>query len=326
MSHAKELTKQFNTFHTYTNLYDDEMDSWLHQLYADVLKDKKRLDWSKVYFSPSSADECPRALYHKAKKAKKDPQVWQPHQRRWVEIGTGIGDMVQRELLLMGRHYKKFTGEDPKYTVGMVDGKPAFEDFIYADHLVKHDGEEFYLRGTSDGILSITGSNKLVGLEVKSKQQTPSKTSLTAMKEPQESHVKQITAYSIMYDLEDYVIMYVNTSHKAWEMTEEEFQKTPDIRLFDVKVTEEDKTDLLDYFADIARRVREDDPPLPDLSRWRFNSYKNAISESLTDDEMERLEMVNEFLKESQPVWMQKQMDMALNDIKRRREVIKDVT
>src|SRR5699024_4346469 len=222
------------------------------------------------------------------------------------------------ELLLMGRHYKKFTGEDPKYTVGMVDGKPAFEDFIYADHLVKHDGEEFYLRGTSDGILSITGSDKLVGLEVKSKQQTPSKTSLTAMKEPQEAHVKQITAYSIMYDLEDYVIMYVNTSHKAWEMTEEEFQKTPDIRLFDVKVTEEDKTDLLEYFADSARRVREDDPPLPDLSRWRFNSYKNAISESLTDDEMERLEMVNDFLKESQPVWMQKQMDMALNDIKRR--------
>ena len=41
---------------------------------------------------------------------------------------------------------------------------------------------------------------------------------------------------------------------------------------------------------------------------------------------MERLEMVNEFLKESQPVWMQKQMDMALSDIKRRREAIKDVT
>ena len=118
----------------------------------------------------------------------------------------------------------------------------------------------------------------------------------------------------------------ISTSHKAWEMTEDEFQKTPDIRLFDVKVTEEDKTDLLDYFADIARRVREDDPPLPILSKWRFNSYKNAISESLTDDEMERLEMVNGFLKEAQPVWMQKQMDMALNDIKRRREAIKDVT
>lgn len=326
MSHANKLTEQFNTFHTFPNLYDDELDSWLHQLYADVIKSKKRLDWSKVYFSPSSANDCPRALYHKAKKAKKDPQVWQPQQRRWVEIGTGIGDMVQRELLLMARHYKKFTGESPTYTVGMVDGKPAFEDFIYADKLVEHDGEEFYLRGTSDGILSVSNTDKLVGLEVKSKQQTPSKTSLSAMKEPQESHVKQITAYSIMYDLEDYVIMYVNTAHKAWEMTEEEFQKTPDIRLFDVKVTEEDKNELLDYFADIARRVREDDPPLPDMTKWKFNNYKNAIAKSITDDEIERLKMVNEFMSEVQPPWMAKQIEMAMSDLNKRRDAVKNVT
>ena len=167
--------------------------------------------------------------------------------------------------------------------------------------------------------MTVTGTNEVVGLEVKSKQQTPSKTSLTAMKEAQSDHVKQVVCYSIMYGVNDFVIMYVNAAHKAWDMTEEDFQKTPDIRLFDVKVTDSDREDMLDFFADIARRIEEDDPPLPDLAKWKFNEYKDTISKSLTDEEMASLEMVNGFMKADQPAWMQKQMDMAMNDIKRRR-------
>ena len=319
MSHAKELTKQFNEFHTYNNVYDDALDGWLHQSYADVLKAGKDVDWRTIYFSPSSAGQCPRALYHKAKRHKKDPKVWQPHQRRWVEIGTGIGDMVQREMLLMGRHFKKFTGNDPKYTMGMVDGKPAFEEFVFKQEKVTHNGQDFSILGTTDGLMTVTGTNEVVGLEVKSKQQTPSKTSLTAMKEAQADHIKQVVCYSIMYGVNDFVIMYVNAAHKAWDMTEEDFKKTPDIRLFDVKVTDSDREDMLDFFADIARRIEEDDPPLPDLAKWKFNEYKDTISKSLTDEEMASLEMVNGFMKADQPAWMQKQMEMAMNDIKRRR-------
>lgn len=324
VSHAKALTEQFNEFHMHDNMYDDPLDIFLHESYAKVMREGKGVDWTKTYFSPSSANACPRALYHKVKKHKKDKKVWQPHQRRWVQIGTGIGDMIQKEMLLMARHYKKLIGRDPQYTMGMVNGYPAFEEFIFKQHHIEHNGEKFSILGTSDGLMTVTGSDKLVGLEIKSKQQTPSKTSLSAMKEPQADHVKQVVCYSIMYDVEEFVIMYVNASHKAWEMTDEDFQKTPDIRLFDVAISESDKEDILDYFADIARRVRENDPPLPDLAKWKFNEYKDTISTTLTDDEVERLEMVTDFMKSDQPVWMQKQMDMAMNDLKRRREAIQN--
>src|SRR5699024_11279624 len=98
--------------------------------------------------------------------------------------------MVQRELLLMGRHYKKFLKEDPKYTVGIVDGLPAFEDFIFKQHKIKHNAEDFSILGTSDGILTPSDGSQPIGLEIKSKQQAPSKTSLQALKSLQEAHIK----------------------------------------------------------------------------------------------------------------------------------------
>src|SRR5699024_7151622 len=94
--------------------------------------------------------------------------------------------------------------------------------------------------------------------------------------------------------------------------------KTPDIRLFDVKVTDNDREDMLDFFADIARRIEEDYPPLPDLANWKFNDYKDTISKSLTDEEMASLEMVNGFMKAGAPVSMRNQMHTAMGDSKRR--------
>lgn len=320
MSHAKELTKQFNEFHLYDNVYDDALDIFIYETYADTLKKKRNLDWSVPYFSPSSADKCPRELYAKAKRLEKDPHVWQPHQRRWVQFGESIAGVLQREFMLSDRHFKKFTGRNPKYSMGMTeDGKPFMEEHVFKQKMFEHEGEKFSILGTLDAVLVDNDSGKRVIAEIKSKQQTPSKTSLTAMKGAQEGHIKQVVCYGLMYDIDEGVIMYQNVAHKGWEMTEEDFEKTPDLRIFDVAIDDGSKEDILDKFADITRRIREEDPPLPDLSKWKFNNYKQAISESMTEDELERLEMVNGFMKADQPVWMQKQMEMAFNDIKRRR-------
>ena len=321
MSHAKALGAQLNEFHQYNNVYDDELDIYLNESYAKALRKGKKVNWRTTYFSPSSSNDCPRALWHKVKKHKKDERSWQPHQRRWVEFGEAIAGVLQREFMLSDRHFEKFTGRKPRYSMGMTDDKmPFMEEFVFKQKFVEHRGEKFSLIGTLDSVLIDNETGKPIIVEIKSKQQTPSKSSLSAMKAPQEYDVKQSVAYSIMYDIPDVVIMYQNVAHKAWEMSDEDIRKTPDLRLFDVKVTDEDKEEILDKFADITRRVREDQPPLPDLTKWRFNDYKDAISASITDSEIAQLEMAAEFLKSSRDIqpWMKPQIDMALNEIKRR--------
>src|SRR5699024_2136474 len=206
------------------------------------------------------------------------------------------------------------------------EGYPFMEEFVFKQKTFSHNGEEFSILGTLDAVLVDNETGKPFIVELKSKMQTPSKTSQSAMKEAQESHVKQVVCYSLLYGIDEGVIFYQNLAHAGWDMTPEAFQKTPDIRLFDVDISKDSQEDILEFFADITRMLIENEPPLTDCIMGQVSDYMNTIYESLTDDEMERLEVVNEFLKEAQPVWMQKQMDMALNDIKRRREAIKDVT
>lgn len=323
---SQAILQQLDEFHTFDKPYDDDLGIWLHQSYADVLKKGKSVDWRVLYFSPSSANVCPRALYEKAKKRRRDKGVWKPHQRRWVHIGEKVGDFVQEEFLLCERHFEKFTGKKPRFTMGLVDGVngkvPAFEEFIYKQHKVEHNGETFYIMGTSDGILYDHETGQKVGLEIKSKQETPSKTSLRAMTDPKIDHVKQCVCYSIMYGLDKYVITYVNTAKKPWLASDEELAKTPDIRMFDVDVSESQKEEVLDFFADIARRVRENDPPLPDLMKWRFNDFKGAIIKSITDEEISKLEMICDFMAEDVPLWQKRAMEGALEDIKQRKAAL----
>lgn len=324
---STEILKQLNTFHTYNKPYDDDLDAWLHQAYANKIKAGKQVNWRTTYFSPSSANMCPRALYHKLKKDRKDAETWAPHQRRWVHLGEKVGDMIQEEFLLMMKHYEKFTGTKPRFTMQLLnDGNggmmPAFEQFIFKQHIIEHNGEKFSILGTSDGILVDNETKQRIGLEVKSKQETPSKTSLKVMKEAKEDHIRQCVCYSIMYELDKYVIAYVNTAKKKWNATDDEMYDTPDIRLFDVNVSEEEKNDVLDYFAEITKCARLNTPPLPDLTKWMFNPYKNAIANSITDDELERLQIVLSIDNPNDSFFDKKNRQQGFEDLVRRKRII----
>ena len=321
-NYVKPILKQIDNFHSHDKPFDDALNVWLHKAYAEVIEKGKDMDWSKVYFSPSSSDMCPRALWHKAKKHKKDPVKPLPHQRRWTHLGENIGDLFQMEFLLMARHYEKLVGEKPRFTMGMIDGKyPAFEEFTWKMHEVNHNGETFYLAGNGDGILHDNVEDKLIGLEVKSTQQTPSKTNYRNMTSAKEAHIKQVIVYSMMYDLDTYLILYYNGAKKAWFLSEDEYKDNPDLRIFQIDVTKDMQNDMLDFFSDIARRVRENDPPLPDLRKWLFNPYKNAIAKTITDDEMVVLERTMNGLFElgGYSKWEERSIKEALEDLKRRR-------
>lgn len=297
---AQDFTDYLNRWHSAPEVYDDALDAQIHAWYANVLTDKSRKVWpprNVPYFSPSSANADPRGLYEKMRGAKRESSERPPHQGRQVRIGTAIGDVIQRDILFAEKHY---TGSWPRFAFEFnAYDEPMFEDFAKVGAVIEHNGKRFALYGTCDGIMRYVaedGEVLRVGLEVKSKQTTYAMTSgYSTRNGPKEDHVKQCVCYSIMYGtaaepIDYYVILYVNGSRKAWNMTPEEFAKNPDICAFGLHITEEMRTDILDHFAGIVDAADKGEPPTLDLDKWMFNDFKRTIALSLSADELAALQ------------------------------------
>ncbi|MCG7383357.1 hypothetical protein [Paenibacillus sp. ACRRY] len=308
-------------------MYDDALDAQIHGWYQNVLTDKSRKVWPPrgiPYFSPSSANSDARGLYEKMRGAKRESSDRPAHQGRWVRIGTAIGDVIQRDILFAEKHYARYYGENPSFSFDRNErGEPVFEDFAKRGHIVNHNGQTFALYGTCDGIMNVyvpeLGRTVRVGLEIKSKQGTYSATSGYSMRNgAKEDHVKQCVCYSIMYDVDYYVILYVNASKKAWGMPDADIEKYPDIAAFGLHITEAMRGEILDDFAEIIENAAEGNAPLPDLDKWTFNDFKRTIALSLTEGELELLQRkVSALMRSSLPDWKKRGPAEALADIER---------
>ena len=303
-------------------------ETWNNELDAQIAKwysNPPKVFPKRPYFSPSSLGDCPRELYVKAKRAKRDNERDKPWRGRWRKLGTMGGDLIQREMLAIESDYEKATGNPPRFKFERnEDGTPRFEEFAKTNKHVTHNGESFYLFGAPDGIMTYTtdsGEQIRVGLEVKSKQGTPARTSLYSMKGPDEPHARQVVAYAEMYNCDYYVILYVNLAKQGWNMTDDQYAKTPDIRAFCTKVTDEDKAKVFDKAAEVTKAVREGNPPKLDVSNYMFNNFKQACAESLSDEEFAEIEKYGEAMNNSGlPAWKKRDTAEAVADIKRRRE------
>lgn len=325
---ATFFVEQLNLFHAQPSPRDSQVDLYLHQCYADVLRRTARRGYSKPdkpYFSPSSSGSCPRELYLKIKGAERDSQEVEPHQTRWQHIGTKIGDMVQEQVLLMEHHLENLTGVKPKFKfVRNEYQEPMFEEFAYNKTLIK---DKYYLMGTTDGIMYFEAPNGeiiKVGLEVKSKQTTYSQTGGYSMKDANPKHKLQTVAYSIMYNVDYWIIVYVNGSKKSWTMTEEDKAKYPDIRAFGHYVTQEMKDNLLGKFDGIMECVEKNDPPKLELENWTFNNYKRACALDLSQEEfVELIEEGIKITKSNLPAFVRNSVEEAIEYIDKTREEVK---
>jgi hypothetical protein len=322
---AKTFVEQLNLFHAQPSPRDSKVDLYLHQCYADVLRRTAKEGFrhpDKPYFSPSSSGSCPRELYLKIKGEDKDAQEVAPHQTRWQHIGTKIGDMIQEQVLLMENHLENLTQVKPKFKfVRNEHAEPMFEEFAYNKTLIK---DRYYLMGTTDGIMYFEAPNGeviKVGLEIKSKQTTYSQTGGYSMKDANPKHKLQTVAYSIMYDVDYWIIVYVNASKKSWNMTEEDVNKYPDIRAFGHYVTQEMKDELLGKFEYIMDCVDNDTPPKLELENWTFNNYKRACALDLSQEEF--VELIEEGIKivnSNKPAFVRNSVEGAIEYIDKIRE------
>ena len=313
-----DLIALLDDWFSLSETFDNELDAQLAKWYSNPPQ-----VWPKrPYYSPSSLGSCPRELYIKAKYGNKakDKRRQPPHHGRWQKLGTLGGDLIQRELLAIERNYERLTGNVPRFKfLRNEDGTPMFEDFAKTNKLVEQDGERFYLYGAPDGIMEYVtddGEKVRVGLEIKSKQTTPAQTSLYSMQSPSESHLRQIVAYSEMYDCDYYMILYVNYAKQGWNMTDEQYEKTPDIRAFAYEITDEAKLEVFDKAVKVTKAVREGVPPKLDLGEWTFNNFKEACAKSLTEEEVEELRKeVDNIRQSSLPQWRKSSVINAFNEI-----------
>lgn len=317
---AQDFERYLDAWHGSPETYDDELDAQIHRWYADVLTNRQRKVWpprNMPYFSPSSANACPRSLYEKLTGAKKDVTVTPPFQGRWTRIGTAIGDIIQRDLIFAEKHGSgTFKFERNEH------GEPVFEDFAKVSNVITHNGKTFALFGTCDGIMryiSEDGEVLRVGLEIKSKQTTYAQTSdYSTRNGPKEDHVKQAVCYSIMYGVDYYVLLYVNASKKSWMMTPDEFAKSRDIKAFGLYITDEMRAEVLDSLAGIVDAVDTRTAPTLDLDKWTFNGFKRACALSLTDEEYEYISRKVAFIQRSSlPDYKKREPMAALEFIER---------
>jgi len=329
---ASDFTEFLNAWHASPEVYDDALDAQIHKWYYDILTDKARKVWAPrnmPYFSPSSTGSDPRELYEKLRKAKKDTELTPPHQGRWKRIGTTIGDIIQRDILFAEKHFEKAIGVKPRFNIERNErNEPVFEDFAKMSHVITHNGKTFALFGTGDGIMHYVaddGEMIRVGLEVKSKQTSSAKTSDFSQRNgPEEDHVKQCVVYSLMYNVDYYVILYVNASKKGWVMSPEDFAKTPDIRVHGIYITDDMRNEVLDLFAGILHAVDTGTPPPLDPDNFTFNKFKQACALSLSDEELADIQrQVSALQRSNLPDYKKRGPAEALAEIERiRAEVV----
>lgn len=268
---AGALYNQMNDLHSVDFYSSYEIESLLlkqkeHDL--DKMKNFERLPEGLISFSPSSASACGRGLVFKANKEEKDEVIRYPYQRRWTRNSSAVHEAVQRDLLYCEKVLK-----NPIFMVERLEsGLPAWEQNIKTAKVIEHNGVKFVLNGMCDGILNYTPDGSRVLFEFKTKSTTIGTVGTYKLKGVQEEHRIQAVAYSILFGVDEVVFMYESVSKDGWTKGAE---AKVDFRTFYVKITEEDRKNLLDRLSEIAKQYYNNEIPAKE-DKCFFCVYKNA--------------------------------------------------
>jgi hypothetical protein len=224
-------------------------------------------------FSPSGVSASERDLFFKLVKAEEDPQQFTPQQRRWVKNGSAIHDRMQRDLL----YIEKYLENAPFEVLRTKEGKPAWERNTRTVKQFEHNGEKFQLYGMVDGMLYYKPEKKRIGYDFKTKSTTIATVGDYKLKVPQENNVLQMVAYSLMFDVDEYIIHYESLAKDNWTKGAE---ARNDFKVFHIKITDEMKTELLDKLARVTKAVRTKTLPDREPENEIFSNYK-TLNEAL---------------------------------------------
>ncbi|ACV62721.1 hypothetical protein Dtox_1875 [Desulfofarcimen acetoxidans DSM 771] len=268
---ADAILEHFNEIHSMELPVDFEIERSLLKDELDSINRKSQFFFTNemITFSPSSASKCERELLFKAISTTKDNNSFFPYQRRWMRNGTAVHAAVQKDLLYAEKYL-----DNPKFTVERtVEGKPAWERNIKKSKQFNHNGVSFLIYGMMDGILIHTPTATRLGFEFKTKSTTISAVGSYKLKGPQSSHIEQCVAYSLLFDIDEFLIVYESLAKDGWNKGE---AAKPDMRAFHVTVTDNDREALLDKLAAVAQDFYLDQMPEGNFSKCIFCTYKES--------------------------------------------------
>lgn len=232
-----------------------------------------------VKFTPSSASKCKRELFYKAIRAKQDEQQNYPYNNRWTRNATAVHGAVQRDLL-----YSPHLLENPSFTLQSIEKEqfgrlPAWEKNIEDYKVITHNGVTFVVSGMMDGILKYEKDGSTVGFEFKTKSSDNQQ--VHHMRKAKAEHIQQCTAYSILFGIDEFILTYECVPKDKWVAGAAAYE---DIKTFYVKVTERQRTSLLNKFAEVAAMVETGELPDKQTSKCLFCPYKTICLQSTSTE------------------------------------------
>lgn len=335
---ADKFLNQMNDFFR-KNLGDDPIMKEWHRSFYLMMEKGTEYPPVKQWLRPSMVGADEQQIWLQLHGYKSDQELSSEPQdevhTRWQAIGTQIGDMWQRQILAA----EHWTGKGKAQVDFRFERKafgyewfPYFEEFAREYHEI--DGVPVW--GTCDGILVYDGEDiqpkehnvkatLRIGFEVKSKQTTNASTGTYKMKTYEEKHRQQILTYALMYNLDYYFILYQNCSKKGWTQDEETKTKYPDVRVFGIYISPEEKEAHKKYLKGLwSLKDTEDKPPLNPL-KWNFNSHKISAIVNMTDEEYNDLfyKVININTSKEYTTFEKKCAEQCLEEVRQAREAMK---
>lgn len=272
---AKQLLDQFNQLHSLDRIKSDKDIELL--LLKQAEHDVEMIDKKPSYpmtvtkFNPSGASKTLMDLYLGAIGTKEVQADKFPYHRRWTRNGNAIHDAVQKDLL----YSEKYSPKPYFNVVRLESGLPAWEQNLLTWKQFEHNGYHFLINGMMDGILEYLPTGQRIGFEFKTKSTTIGQIGHYRMKDAQEEHKLQCTAYSLLFGIDEFILMYESLAKDGWTKGVE---AKPDMRAFYLKVTDEMRTALLDKFAE-AVACKEHGIEPEDKTLGFFSNFKYLFAE-----------------------------------------------
>lgn len=306
-----QLDRYYSSPHS--SYYDTAIEKRFYEQKLRYLNN--RFTWENdglVTFGASGTDKCDVEIFFRNQDVKPQKSPDLPFRGRQRRMGTAVVDYVQLDLVAMPGVLEK-DGHEPSFVVAESNGDWLFEDAAAKREVFEYDGVKFAIVAFPDGLLRYVPDgadepNIIFEYKTKATGLLEMQSKLTRLG-PDEHHIRQIVAESLVYGIREGIILYESTQKPSWFSDEEsknvaktrrtwaDGEPVSDLYAAYVYVTDAMQERLL---ADLARQARlvyegkKPDVTVDCVQKCGFCPYYEHCRSTITPENLEELKAIEE--------------------------------